>query len=144
MTRPTAEQLDVARAGERMTIVGAHTVGGPDGGPGLPGTGWSIDHGDLRVVHFLGLHALQTLPIVAVVLAGRRLSDIVRLRLTITAAASYVALFGILLSQALRGQPLLAPDPLTIALLAIWAFGTAAAAAGSAALPQAARTPVVV
>ena len=144
MTRPTSEQLEVARAGEPMTIVGAHTVGGPDGGPGLPGTGWSTYHGDLRVVHFLGLHALQALPIVALVLARRRLSDAVRLRLTLTAAASYVALFGILLSQALREQPLLAPDPLTIALLAIWALGTAAAAAGSTVLSQPARTPAVV
>ena len=41
MTQPTRQQLDAARAGERMTIAGAHTVGAPDGGPGLPGTGWS-------------------------------------------------------------------------------------------------------
>ena len=144
MTRPTAGQLDAARTGERMTIVGAHTVGGPDGGPGLPGTGWSTDHGDLRVAHFLGLHALQALPIVAFVLGRRRLSEAVRVRLTMTAAASYVALFGILLSQALRGQPLLAPDALTIALLGLWAFGTAAAAARSTAFPQSARTPAIV
>ena len=39
MTRPTAGQLAVARAGGPMPVVGAHTVGGPDGGPGLPVTG---------------------------------------------------------------------------------------------------------
>ena len=33
MTRPTAAQLADARAGERMTTAGAHTVGGVDGGP---------------------------------------------------------------------------------------------------------------
>ena len=132
MTGPTSQQLDAARAGERMTVVGAHTVGGPDGGPGLPGTGWSTDHGDLRVAHFLGLHALQALPILTLVLARPRLSDVVRLRLTITGAASYIALFGILLSQALRAQPVLAPDALTIALLSVWAFVTVAAAAVSA------------
>jgi hypothetical protein len=144
MTRPTSQQLDAARAGERMTVAGAHSVGGPDGGPGLPGTGWSTEHGDLRVAHFLGLHALQALPIVALVLARRRVSDLVRLRLTITAAASYLALFGILLSQALRGQPVLAPDALTIALLSVWAFVTAAGAAIVAAGLQPARTPAAV
>jgi hypothetical protein len=133
MTRPTPYQLETARAGERMTVVGAHTVGGPDGGPGLPGTGWSTEHGDLRVAHFLGLHALQALPILALVLARRRLSELVRLRLTIVGAGSYMALFAILLSQALRAHPLLAPDPLTIALLSVWALVTAAGTVVSAA-----------
>jgi hypothetical protein len=132
MTRPTPLQLDTARAGERMTVVGAHTVGGPDGGPGLPGTGWSTDHGDLRVAHFLGLHALQALPMLALVLARRRVSDLVRLRLTIMGAASYMALFAILLSQALRAQPVLAPDALTIALFSVLAVVSAAGAVVSA------------
>jgi hypothetical protein len=144
MTQPTRQQLDAARAGDRMTVVGAHTVGAPDGGPGLPGTGWSTTHGDLRAAHFLGLHALQALPLVALVLTRRRLSEPVRVRLTITAAGSYAGLFVILLSQALRGQPFLAPDALTLALLAAWAFGTAAVASVSALRPRPARRPAVV
>jgi hypothetical protein len=131
MAQPTREQLDAARAGEPMTVAGAHTVGAPDGGPGLPGTGWSTDHGDLRIPHFLGLHALQVLPMVALVLARRRVSDRLRVRLTVTAAGSYAALFGILLSQALRGQSVLAPDALTIVLLGLWVLGTLAAALAS-------------
>src|SRR5262245_36602034 len=56
MTRPTAAQLEEARATGRIAIAGAHTVGAPDGGPGLPGTGWSVQHGDVRIPHFIGLH----------------------------------------------------------------------------------------
>src|SRR5688572_25696570 len=36
MTQPTRQQLDAARAGGRMPVAGAHTVGAPDGGQGLP------------------------------------------------------------------------------------------------------------
>jgi len=144
MTQPTRQQLTAVRAGEPMTIVGAHTVGAPDGGPGLPGTGWSTMHGDLRVAHFVGLHALQALPIIALLLARRRVSDRVRVRLTVTAAGSYMGLFAILLAQALRGQSLLAPDPLTLTLVGIWALGTAALAYLSVLRPPLVRRPALV
>jgi hypothetical protein len=128
MTRPTSAQLDAARAGERMTIAGAHTVGAPDGGPGLVGTGWSTDHGDLRVPHFVGLHALQLLPLVSLLLARRRFAPAARVRLTLVAAASYAALYVILVLQALRGLPLVAPDATTLVQLGVWLLATATAA----------------
>jgi hypothetical protein len=127
MTQPTDAQIAAARAGHAMTIAGAHTIGAADGDPGLPGTGWSTRHGDVRVPHFVGLHALQALALVAVALAWKRLSDPTRVRLILTAGGSYVALFSILLWQALRGQSVIAPDMLTIAALAAWATITAAA-----------------
>ena len=130
MTRPTPAQLEAARTG-RMTVAGAHTVGAPDGGPGLPGTGWSREHGDLRVPHFLGLHGMQFVPLMALLLGGVQ-SRRRRQRLVIVGGASYGAMFGILLSQALRGQSATAPDSLTLALLAGWAAVTVAAAAFAA------------
>jgi hypothetical protein len=141
MTRPTDQQLAKAAAGERMTVAGAHTVGAPDGGPGLPGTGWSTEHGDLRVPHFIGLHALQVLPIVSFVLARRRLSDVVRTRVMLTAGVSYAALFGVLLTQALRGQALLTPDSVGVALLAAWALATGLAVTLSTLSVQPSRSP---
>jgi hypothetical protein len=123
MTGPTAAQIAEARATGRMAIAGAHTVGAPDGGPGLPGTGWSVEHGDLRIPHFIGLHALQVLPLVALALR-RRWPDAARVRLVLIAAASYASLFAILLLQALGGQPLVRPDVATLATLGVWATMT--------------------
>ena len=128
MTRPTTAQMAAARATHTMPIAGAHTVGAPDGGPGLPGTGWSREHGDLRVPHFIGLHAVQILPLSAFLL-GRIISGARRRRAVLVAAASYLSLFVILLAQALAGEALVAPGGLTQAALAIWA---AAASVGLA------------
>jgi hypothetical protein len=106
MTRPTATQIAEARATHQMPLSGAHTVGAPDGGPGLPVTGWSTRHGDIRVPHFIGLHAWQVLPLF-VLLVLRGLDDRTRTRLAIAASGAYAALFIALLMQALRGLPVL-------------------------------------
>jgi hypothetical protein len=125
MTQPTAAQLDQSRASGRLVTSGAHTVGALDGGPGLPGTGWSTTHGDLRVPHFLGLHAMQALPLLAIAIArGSRRREL-QARLVVTAGLSYAALFGVLLSQALRGHSVVSLDGLTTALLCSWLVATA-------------------
>jgi len=141
MTRPTADQL---AAGHPMPVIGAHTVGAPDGGPGIPGTGWSAGHGDLRVPHFVGLHALQALPLFAFLLRRRRLPTDSKVRLTLTAAGSYLALFAILLAQALRGQPVLSPDALTLETLGVWAVVAAICAWRSVARVETIGTPELV
>lgn len=125
MVRPTAAQLAKAHAGQQMTVIGAHTVGAPDGGPGIPGTGWSTNHGDLRVGHFAGLHALQVLALVAWALRRNQLSADSQVRFILVSAASYFLLCLILLAQALRGQPLISSDILTVWTFGLWAFFTA-------------------
>jgi hypothetical protein len=125
MTNPTAAQLADARAGRGMTHSGAHSVGGLDGGPGMPVTGWSREHGDVRVPHFIGLHAIQALALIAVGLRRWRRTETVRVRALLTAAASYASLFLLLLWQALRGQSIASPDATALASMATWAVVTA-------------------
>ncbi|MBV6655297.1 MAG: hypothetical protein KI786_16130 [Mameliella sp.] len=76
----------------------AHTIGAPDGSKGLPFLNWSLTHGDLRVAHFIGMHALQVLPL----LAWYVLKDV---RLTFGAFVGYAALASLILLQALKGNP---------------------------------------
>ena len=82
-----------------------HTVGAPDGGPGLPGLGWSTRAGDLRAAHFLGMHALQALPLLGWALS-RRVPRRAAL-LTWAGAALYAGVVGGLFALALAGRPLI-------------------------------------
>ncbi|HWE53852.1 MAG TPA: hypothetical protein VG273_28940 [Bryobacteraceae bacterium] len=99
----------------------AHTVGGLDGGPGIPGLGWSTEHGDLRIAHFFGLHGLQAIPLFAWLVGKRRRAT----ALIFTAAASYLGLISILTWQALRGESIVDPGSETLAALAVWLLLTA-------------------
>jgi hypothetical protein len=120
MTQPTAAQIAEARAsGQRLRLAGAHTIGAPDGGPGLPVVGWSTEAGDLRAAHFVGLHGLQVMPLAAWLVGRRqRLGVVQRVALVWTGAGLYGGLVLVLTWQALRGQPLVAPDTATLAALA--------------------------
>lgn len=124
MTSPTAQQLASFQG-----IAGAHAVGVADGGPGIPLLGWSTVAGDLRIPHFVGMHALQVLPllIVAIELLARRFSTLrdarVRFRLVAIAVVTYVATLAVLTWQALSGQSIVHPAG------AVLVVGTALAAA---------------
>ncbi|MGW3497968.1 hypothetical protein [Streptomyces sp. NPDC001020] len=101
-------------------VVGAHSVGVPDGGPSMPLTGWSTTGGDLRIPHFVGMHALQLLPLLVMVMTAlaprfaRLADDRIRLRLVLLGSGTYAAVFALVLWQALRGQPLIHPDGVTL------------------------------
>lgn len=57
--------------GGLMSSHGGHTVGGTDGGPGIPFLNWSVTAGDLRITHALGLHGLQVMPLLGYQLSKR-------------------------------------------------------------------------
>ena len=120
MTMPNSQQLAEAHASGRMPIVGGHTVGAPDGGRGLPVTGWSADHGDLRIAHFVGMHGLQVLPLLAWWVGRRRIAPEEQRKLVFALFASYLGLFGLVLWQAFRGQSIGRPDGLMLASFGGW------------------------
>jgi hypothetical protein len=77
----------------------AHTVGAPDGSPGLPVVNWSKRYGDLRIAHFLGMHALQVLPLVGFYL-------IKNVRGIIVLGIFYAGIVTFTFIQALMGKPM--------------------------------------
>jgi hypothetical protein len=115
MTSPTAQQMAGWQKGEAVTIVGAHSVGVEDGGPGLPGLNWSTVGGDLRIGHFVGMHALQVLPFVAWFVSRRKkLAVRQQVQLVWTAGLGYLGLVVLVTWQALRAESIIAPGQLTI------------------------------
>ncbi len=92
-----------------MLARGSHTVGAADGGPGLPFVNWSVIGGDLRIAHFIAIHAIQIVPLFAYVLSQmspvlpvkyrRMAAGAVALAVSVAVGATFV--------QAALGHPLL-------------------------------------
>ena len=75
----------------------SHSVGAINDSSNLFILGWSKTVGDLRVAHFIGMHALQVLPIVSYYLLKST-------KLTFALAAMYAILAVFTLIQALQGK----------------------------------------
>jgi hypothetical protein len=95
--------------GGYMLARGSHTVGAADGGPGLPFLNWSIIAGDLRIAHFIAIHAIQIVPLFAYLMWQMTpRPDARHRRIAVYAMAALVAiLVGGTFLQAAFGHPML-------------------------------------
>jgi hypothetical protein len=75
----------------------AHTIGSEDGSKGLALLNWSFTYGDLRIAHFIGMHALQIIPILSFYLLKN-------IKLTIGLGILYFSLSVFILIHALQGK----------------------------------------
>lgn len=141
MTGPTPTQLTAPDG-----IVGAHSVGIADGGPGLPLLGWSTVGGDYRVAHFVGMHALQVLPLVALLLAGAGphlpwlAQPTTQVRIVVVVASAWAAGTVLLTVQAAIGESVVHPDGVVGA--AGWALVLLTGVASAAVVVRGRSAPV--
>ena len=115
-----------------------HTVGFPEGGPGLPWIGWSTVAGDLRIAHFVGIHALQILPAVEwlVMTLLPRLAEARQRALVWIFGLAYLGTIALLTWQALSAESIVGPSVRTILIASIFLMVSIVAAAFVIWLPR--------
>ncbi|WP_328820990.1 hypothetical protein [Nocardia sp. CY41] len=122
----TGKQLVRDSDGRVVELAAGHTVladagdlAPRDAMAGMPITHWSTVGGDLRVPHFVGLHGIQVLLLVALALAWLaprcRWLRLERARTAVVGvlAVGYAGLLALVFWQAMRAQPLVHPDRAT-------------------------------
>ena len=95
--------------GGYMLARGSHTVGVADGSPGLPFVNWSVIGGDLRIAHFIAIHAIQIVPLFAYILSQMApIPPVKYRRMAVGALAILVSVaVGATFVQAALGKPLI-------------------------------------
>ncbi|XDD49980.1 hypothetical protein AB3N59_16690 [Leptospira sp. WS92.C1] len=109
MTVPRPEQIEAMKIGILETN-GGHTFGAQDGGPGLPILGWSTVAGDMRIPHFIGMHAMQLIPSLALILGGFAWKESAVVSAIRNFSIFFTGLILVLTAQALNGESLFNPS----------------------------------
>jgi hypothetical protein len=81
-----------------------HTVGGADGGEGLPFLNWNRFYGDLRVAHFFGIHSLQIIPLFAFFIE-KEIKTNASVKVVWLFSCAYLAFVVFTMAQGLKGLP---------------------------------------
>ena len=72
MTSPNTTQMTALQSGQTVALIGAHNVNALVDGQSrmIPFLGWNMDGGDLRIAHFIGLHAIAGAAAVGLIFAA--------------------------------------------------------------------------
>ena len=108
MTQPSKQDIQKAEQnkGPIGLVMGSHSVGETDETKRLPLTSWARTGGDLRIAHFIGLHALQILPFFGFLFRRLKFSYTSGLFIVYAIGLSYFGLTLFSLIQALNGIPI--------------------------------------
>lgn len=134
MLIPSSEQRVQANNGIEPQIIGTHSIGVTSECPEMiPFLGWNKEAGDLRVSHFIGIHTLQFLPLVAFLILRflPHLQNWQKRNLIYFSAFGYLGIVLITFWQAKRGQSILQPDLLTVTTFLLLLLGLLGALAAT-------------
>jgi hypothetical protein len=116
MVMPDVSQATLLKAGQQLSIVGNHAVGEPSQAK-IPFFGWDRIVGDWRVPHFIGLHAMQVFPLLALLHAERPCQ--LSLEPLIIAATGYALLFAWSVWLTANARPVFGTDLDNLVLLTV-------------------------